>query len=196
MWRKLNFNRLNRQVDNIQVRLASDTDAKLISDYFTKNRLYLQPWEPMREDAFFTEAGWKKKLLKLNELHLLGQGFYCLILDSDSKAMLGTISFSNLSRFPSHGCSVGYSLDEDAQGKGIMSRALKLACNWMFEVQNMHRISASYMPENKKSAAVLKANGFEKVGYAKDYLLINGKWQDHYLTALINPNWQEKKSPL
>ncbi|MEG2828171.1 MAG: 30S ribosomal protein S5 alanine N-acetyltransferase, partial [Edwardsiella sp. (in: enterobacteria)] len=26
-------------------------------------------------------------------------------------------------------------------------------------------------------------------GYAKNYLLINGKWQDHVLTALTNPEW-------
>ncbi len=192
MWRKLSFNTLNRRTDNIQVRLATSEDARLISDYFHKNRAYLQPWEPLREESFYTETGWAKKLIALNELHLLEKSFYCLIIDYHSKAMLGTISFSNLSRFPFYCCSVGYSLDKEMQGKGIMRRALKLACDWMFEVQNMHRISASYMPENKKSAAVLKATGFEEVGYAKDYLLINGKWQDHCLTALINPNWQEK----
>jgi ribosomal-protein-alanine N-acetyltransferase len=107
--------------------------------------------------------------------------------------MLGTISFSNLTRFPVHSCSVGYSLDEDMQGKGIMNQALNLACGWMFKVQNMHRISASYMPMNLKSAAVLKSKGFEKVGFAKDYLLINGKWEDHHLTALLNTEWREKK---
>ncbi len=192
MWREFKFNNLNRRIDDIQVRLASDTDAKLISDYFRKNRQYLQPWEPIREESFFTEAGWGKKLIKLNELHLLEKSFYCLIIDEHSKAMLGTISFSNLIRFPFHSCNVGYSLDEEAQGRGIMRKALKLACDWMFEVQNMHRVSASYMPDNKKSAAVLKATGFEDVGYAKEYLLINGQWQDHCLTALINPNWQQK----
>lgn len=27
-------------------------------------------------------------------------------------------------------------------------------------------------------------------GYARDYLMINGQWQDHILTSLINRNWQ------
>ncbi|HHK5636144.1 TPA: 30S ribosomal protein S5 alanine N-acetyltransferase, partial [Serratia marcescens] len=26
-------------------------------------------------------------------------------------------------------------------------------------------------------------------GYAKDYLLIDGKWQDHVLTAYTNKEW-------
>ncbi|WED28028.1 GNAT family N-acetyltransferase [Vibrio sp. DW001] len=193
MWKEFKFCRLDERVGELQVRLATKDDAKLISDYFIKNKEYLRPWEPVREKAFFTEAGWEKKLIKLNELHLLELGFYCLIINRISGDMLGTISFSNLTRFPVHSCSVGYSLDEDMQGKGIMSQALNLACGWMFKVQNMHRISASYMPMNLKSAAVLKSKGFEKVGFAKDYLLINGRWEDHNLTALLNKEWREKK---
>jgi [ribosomal protein S5]-alanine N-acetyltransferase len=61
----------------------------------------------------------------------------------------------------------------------------------MFEVQHMHRISAAYMPRNKRSEAVLQRAGFAHEGHAKQYLLINGIWEDHHLTALINPHWQQ-----
>lgn len=54
----------------------------------------------------------------------------------------------------------------------------------------MHRIMAGYMPSNKRSEAVLMKMGFQREGYAKNYLLINGKWEDHNLTALINPDWR------
>ena len=50
------------------------------------------------------------------------------------------------------------------------------------------------MPKNKKSKAVLKSSGFEDVGFAKDYLLINGKWEDHNLTALINIDCRKLKN--
>lgn len=191
MWRDFKFHSMNLRNGDVQVRLAKKEDSKLISDYFTRNREYLKPWEPVREEAFFTEQGWKKKLIKLTELHALNLGFYCLIIDLPSGKMLGTVSFSNVVRFPLHSCNVGYSLDKEAQGRGTMRKALKLACEWMFSEQNMHRISASYMPHNSRSESVLMANGFHSVGYAKEYLLIDGKWQDHKLTALINPNWQE-----
>jgi ribosomal-protein-alanine N-acetyltransferase len=49
------------------------------------------------------------------------------------------------------------------------------------------------MPHNKKSEAVLRAVGFEDFGYCKDYLLIDGVWQDHQLTALTNKNWRDKQ---
>lgn len=191
MWRNFTYKKLHVSSEGILVRFANKDDAKRISEYFFKNRDYLKPWEPKREPEFFTESGWKKRLLKLNELHLMSLGFYCLIIDESSDQMLGTISFSNLVRFPLHACSVGYSLDQHAQGKGVMRRALKLACDWMFAVQNIHKINASYMPKNKKSEAVLQANEFKQIGFAKDYLLIDGQWQDHNLTTLINPNWDE-----
>lgn len=191
MWRDYKIHQMDLRNGDIQLRLARKDDAALISGYFLKNRQFLKPWEPKREEAFFTEQGWKKKLIKLCELHALNLGFYCLIIDLKTGEMLGTVSFSNLVRFPLHSCNVGYSLDENAQGRGVMRQALKMACDWMFRVQNLHRISASYMPHNLKSEAVLFANGFEPVGYAKDYLLIDGRWQDHKLTSLINSEWQD-----
>lgn len=177
--------------EDIIIRTAEPTDGKLISDYFIANREHLKEWEPKREDAFFTEAGWTQRLIKLNELHRMGLGYYILIIDKQSNEMLGTVSFSNLSRFPFHACSIGYSLANNAQGRGVMTRAVKLAVNYMFTIQNMHRIMASYMPRNKRSESVLQRVGFVKEGFAKDYLLINGEWEDHNLTALVNPEWKD-----
>ncbi|MBY7815187.1 ribosomal protein S5-alanine N-acetyltransferase [Vibrio fluvialis] len=175
----------------IILRTAEFDDAARISNYFTVNRDYLKPWEPKREEAFFSELGWQQRLIKLNELHKMSLGFYLLIIDADSDEMLGTISFSNISRFPFYACNVGYSLAEQAQGKQVMTRALKMACDYMFNEQNLHRVMASYMPHNKRSEAVLQRLGFVHEGQAKDYLLIDGQWQDHNLTSLVNPNWKE-----
>ena len=178
------------QDDDIILRTAEPTDGQLISDYFIANRDFLREWEPKREDAFFSEAGWTQRLIKLNELHRMGLGYYLIILDSNSGEMLGTISFSNISRFPFYACNVGYSLSQTAQGRGVMTRALRMAVEYMFSIQNLHRIMAGYMPRNKRSESVLKRLEFTQEGLAKDYLLINGKWEDHVLTSLTNANWK------
>ncbi|MEH0741255.1 ribosomal protein S5-alanine N-acetyltransferase [Vibrio cholerae] len=175
---------------DVTLRTAEPTDGQMISDYFVANREHLRPWEPEREAPFYTCSGWTQRLIKLHELHKMGLGYYLLILDTDSGEMLGTISFSNISRFPAHTCTVGYSLGQNAQGRGVMTRALRLAVNYMFEIQNLHRINASYMPRNTRSEAVLQRVGFEAEGFAKAYLLINGQWEDHKLTSLINPHWK------
>ncbi|MFH4737311.1 ribosomal protein S5-alanine N-acetyltransferase [Vibrio diabolicus] len=175
---------------DLLLRTAEIGDADMIAEYFQANREYLKLFEPKREEAFFSVNGWLQKLIKLNELHRMGLGYYCLLVRASSGEMLGTISFSNLSRFPFYSCNVGYSLAEKAQGHGYMRRGLTMACDYMFNVQKLHRIQAGYMPHNKRSESVLEHVGFNREGYAKDYLLINGEWQDHVLTSLINPNWQ------
>ncbi|MEI8633361.1 ribosomal protein S5-alanine N-acetyltransferase [Vibrio sp. PP-XX7] len=178
--------------DEIVIRSARLDDAQMIAEYFRQNRAYLRPWEPHREEGFYQQAGWSQKLIKLKELHQLGLGYYLLILNLSGSEMLGTISFSQINRFPMYSCSVGYSLAQHVQGKGIMTRALKMACQYMFKVQNIHRICASYMPFNARSEAVLHRLGFKYEGMAKDYLLINGQWEDHNLTSLINPQWLDR----
>ncbi|MEN1933222.1 GNAT family N-acetyltransferase [Escherichia coli] len=75
------------------------------------------------------------------------------------------------------------------QGKGLMFEALTAAIRYMQRTQHIHRIMANYMPHNKRSGDLLARLGFEKEGYAKDYLLIDGQWRDHVLTALTTPDW-------
>ena len=70
-----------------------------------------------------------------------------------------------------------------------MTGALRLGIEYMFGEMNLHRISANYMPDNTRSGAVLKRLGFTVDGYARDYLRIDGRWQDHILTSLLNPGW-------
>ena len=66
-----------------------------------------------------------------------------------------------------------------------MSEAVKRAIQYMFEEQKIHRIMANYMPSNERSAQLLHKLGFTIEGLAKEYLLINGQWEDHVLTSLI-----------
>ena len=46
---------------------------------------------------------------------------------------------------------------------------------------------ANFMPRNAASARVLEKCGFVREGLARKYLRIAGRWEDHVLTALINP---------
>jgi ribosomal-protein-alanine N-acetyltransferase len=71
-----------------------------------------------------------------------------------------------------------------------MSEALTAAIPYVFQNVNLHRIAATYMPRNQRSGRLLKSQGFEIEGYAKDYLMINDQWEDHILTSRINSEWQ------
>ncbi|BBN52682.1 hypothetical protein TRE132_08070 [Pseudomonas chlororaphis subsp. aurantiaca] len=67
-----------------------------------------------------------------------------------------------------------------------MHEALQTAIGHMFDELKLHRIMANYIPDNQRSAALLERLGFEREGYARAYLQIAGRWQDHVLTARVN----------
>lgn len=66
-------------------------------------------------------------------------------------------------------------------------RRLGAGIIYMFREHELHRIMASHMPRNLRSAALLDRLGFEREGYARAYLRIDGRWEDMVLRALIQP---------
>lgn len=103
-------------------------------------------------------------------------------------ACLGTINFSHIVGPPWQACTLGYALDHAHTGQGLMQEALRRAIAFMQRERGMHRIMANHLPRNHASAKTLAALGFEREGLARDYLQIDGRWQDHVLTALTTPN--------
>lgn len=83
-------------------------------------------------------------------------------------------------------CYLGYSVDHSYQGRGVMYEALDTLIQMVFSQFGLHRIMANYMPRNERSGRLLQRLGFEKEGYAKDYLKIAGRWEDHILTSRTN----------
>lgn len=74
-----------------------------------------------------------------------------------------------------------------------MYEALGQSIRYMQQHQAMHRIMANYMPHNMRSGSLLTRLGFEREGYAKQYLQIDGQWRDHVLTALTDEKWKQLK---
>lgn len=68
-----------------------------------------------------------------------------------------------------------------------MSKVCEAAIEYAFGQLDLNRIMANYMPCNERSGGLLKKLGFSKEGLARKYLKINGRWEDHVLTSLLNP---------
>ena len=81
---------------------------------------------------------------------------------------------------------MGYAISHLYEGKGKMKSLCQYVINYAFNELQLNRIMANYMPNNIRSGSLLNQLGFLKEGYASSYLLINGKWEDHILTSLIN----------
>lgn len=73
-----------------------------------------------------------------------------------------------------------------------MRESIEVAIEYMFTREGLHRIMANYTPSNIRSARLVERLGFAKEGYAEKYFSIDGKWQDHILTALIKERWERR----
>jgi ribosomal-protein-alanine N-acetyltransferase len=172
------------------LRLARIDDVPAILRYYTENNSYLSHFEPLRFPEFYTDIYWYEQVKQsLNEFRTDRSLQLFLFKKENENAIVGSINFRNFLRGVAQSCTLGYSLEEVSQGKGYMTEALQVAINYVFTDLNMHRITASYLPHNQRSGMLLKRLGFVVEGYARDYLMIEGKWQDHILTSLTNHNW-------
>jgi ribosomal-protein-alanine N-acetyltransferase len=181
------------ETDRLILRLAARKDAAAILDFYVANKAFLTPVEPERVEGFYTLSFWQEQVEKARFEFSQAQSLkLCLFKKTDPNRILGKINFHQIQWGISHSCLLGYSLAEQAQGKGYMTEALKPALRFMFMDMNLHRIGANYMPRNQRSGNLLRRLGFVVEGYARDYLLINGTWEDHILTSLTNPAWRQE----
>ena len=80
-------------------------------------------------------------------------------------------------------------------GKGHMTRAVAVAAAFGFSTLRLHRLEAACIPSNIASATLLERNGFQREGFARAYLCINGAWRDHYLFALLESDLPRGQTP-
>ena len=79
---------------------------------------------------------------------------------------------------------IGYWVDQQVAGRGIVPTAVALATDYCFDVLRLHRIEIAIRPENTKSLRVVAKLGFRPEGLRPRYLHIDGDWRDHLVFAL------------
>ena len=96
----------------------------------------------------------------------------------------GQLTINNIVRGSAQFASVGYWLDQDFAGHGVMPRAVAMAIDHAFLAVGLHRIEIAIRPENSNSLRVVEKLDIPEVGYAPRFLHIDGDWRDHRLYAI------------
>jgi [ribosomal protein S5]-alanine N-acetyltransferase len=176
------------ETERLLLTLPPEEAASRVLAYFEENRQHLERWSPEPHALFYTEQFWRERLAQARAEFQQDQSMKLVLFERDRPegAVLGVCNFSNFVRGPFQACYLGYSLDHRFEGRGLMTEALRAATRYVFEHLRLHRIMANYIPTNERSGRLLERLGFVREGYAHDYLLIDGRWQDHILTSLTN----------
>lgn len=180
--------------DHIQLVPADPSLAEQVADYYKRNRTFLEEFEPIRSEEFFTLEYQKKALEKEMADYNEKTAFRFYIRPvSQPQKIIGMIALSNVVWGPFCSAFLGYKLDKDFINKGYMSMALSMLVKFAFEKLHLHRIEGNVMPKNKASLKVLEKNQFVNEGISKYYLKINGIWEDHVHMVKINYEMHSQK---
>ena len=167
------------------IRLLEPAEAPMLLQHRLENREHLARWEPLRSADYYALEQCSRAVAHARDVAEMGQGYPLVLFDPDEQEIRGNITLSNLVRGPFQACLLGYGMAARWQGLGLMHEALEATLGWAFGELDLHRVMANYMPRNERSAGLLARLGFEREGYARAYLKIAGKWEDHVLTAKI-----------
>lgn len=165
------------------VRLVTEDDAAVLAALLRANREFLAPWEPAREDAFFTEDHQRAVLAHALAGHAAGTQLPCVITDGGE--VVGRVTVSDVVRGAFQNGHLGYWVSQAHNGRGVATAAVAQVVRVAFDDLGLHRLQAGTLVHNTASQRVLARNGFTRIGLAPRYLRIAGRWQDHLLHQLL-----------
>jgi [ribosomal protein S5]-alanine N-acetyltransferase len=167
-------------------RLVTLDDAPILADLVHVSRDFLAPWEPVRNEGYFTPDGQRAVIRDALAQHEQGSNLPHVILD-DSGRVVGRITLNGIVRGPFQSCSMGYwvSVSVSDNGRGHATAAVRDIVRVAFGELGLHLVQAETVLHNVRSQRILERNGFVRFGMAPAYLKIAGKWQDHFLYPVV-----------
>ena len=98
--------------------------------------------------------------------------------------LVGQLTVSGITYGSARWASLGYWVDEQYAGRGIVPTAVAMAADHCWFTLGLHRIEVAIRPENKASLRVVEKLGFRFEGERPRFLHIDGDWRDHLIFAL------------
>ncbi len=160
-------------------------DAPAWSSLRIRNEAWLSPWEPTSTEPWAVRhsvSSWPSALGSLRRLARAGVVLPFMITYDDE--LVGQLTVNNIVRGALRSAQIGYWVDRDHAGRGIVTTAVALATDHCFGPVGLHRIEVDIRPENEPSRRVVAKLGFREEGYLVRYLDIDGAWRDHVTYAL------------
>jgi ribosomal-protein-alanine N-acetyltransferase len=103
--------------------------------------------------------------------------------------IVGRAALSQVCRGPMQAAYLGYWMDHERQGQGLMTEAVRAVLGFAFGAARLHRVQINVMPRNEASHRVVAKAGARKEGLSLRYLEIAGVWEDHVMYAVTAEEW-------
>lgn len=149
------------------------------------SRSFLSPWEPVWPADDLTRMAFRRRIRRYLREIKNGTGYPFFVFSPDGDTLLGGLTLTHVQRGVTQSCSLGYWMGARHAGKGLMTAAVRSAVAFAFETLHLNRVEAACLPNNAASIRLLEKVGFTREGYARRFLCIDGRWQDHLLYGMV-----------
>jgi ribosomal-protein-alanine N-acetyltransferase len=145
------------------------------------SRDFLSPWEPTWPADDLTRAAFRRRIKRYSEDQRGDLAYPFFIFRRSDNVLIGGLTLANVRRGCAQAGSLGYWMGEPYARQGYMTAAVSALIPFAFGTLRLHRIEAACIPANTASIRLLEKTGFRREGFARQYLCIDGVWQDHLL---------------
>jgi ribosomal-protein-alanine N-acetyltransferase len=182
-FRTINFSEALPSIagEGVMLRTPQVTDYSDWAALREASREFLAPWEPTWPADDLSRSAFRRRIRRYAEDLRTDQGYAFLIIRSADDALVGGLTLANIRRGVAQAGSLGYWMGQPHARHGYMTAAVRAVIPFAFATLRLHRLEAACIPTNTGSIRLLENTGFVREGYARDYLCINGIWQDHLL---------------
>ena len=149
------------------------------------SRGFLVPWEPTWPHDDLTRGAFRRRLKRYAEDLRSDQAYPFFLFRKQDNVLVGGLTLANIRRGVAQAGSLGYWMGEPHARCGYMTAAVNALIPFAFSTLRLHRLEAACIPTNIASIRLLEKTGFRREGFAREYLCINGIWQDHLLYGLL-----------
>jgi len=172
--------------ERVCLRLPAMGDYAAWAELRALSRQHLTPWEPQWARDELTRSSFRRRLRHAQREARDDLGYAYLIFAETPLTLVGGLNISNVRRGIAQTASIGYWIGAPYAGRGLMTDAVRAVTHFGFATLRLNRLEAACLPSNAASARVLAKAGFRLEGRARQYLKIDGRWQDHDLYALLH----------
>jgi len=170
--------------NNIALKPLTLDDSDVLFQLTDKNRDYLREWLPWVDDTKTVEDSKSFIQSTIDNKNAAHFGIWF------NENLVGVIGYHFIHKANRKG-HIGYWLDENSQGKGVMTIACRLLIKHGFEQLNLNRIEISCAVDNEKSCAIPERLGFQQEGTFRQVEWLYDHFVDHKFYALLKEDWKE-----
>lgn len=168
-----------------ELRLIEDSDAEALHALIDRNRERLY-W--LKPDYSIEDT--KQFVSRDRQAYADNKGFRAGIWVRQQ--LVGSIRYNSID-WANRSTELGYWIDAESEGKGLIARSCRVLIDYAFEVLRLNRVVIQCNVGNPRSCAIAEKLGFTREGIARESFRARDVYLDTIIYGLLASEWRASK---